>query len=137
MDGVALDEDSAQATISCGKRNLATLAGHIFRGGGSACPMVRGIDLRTMLSNRAPADYDTPDGRSQAWYDRHLSWEEDQPAAKFAAWSAEASFDCLVCGSRGGQVTLPALWLLGLRMPAVVVNAGCVRAEVAWAWPAG
>ena len=50
---------------------------------------------------------------------------------------AEAAIACLVCGSRGGQVTLPALWRLGCRLPVVVVNGGCCRAEVAWVWPEG
>jgi len=48
-----------------------------------------------------------------------------------------ASFSCLVCGSRGGQVTLPALWLLGCRVPAVVINGGCARQQASWAWPSG
>ncbi len=50
---------------------------------------------------------------------------------------AVSSLDCLVCGSRGGQVTLPALWLLGLRLPCVVINGGCARESVGWTWPAG
>jgi hypothetical protein len=44
---------------------------------------------------------------------------------------------CVVCGSRGGEVTLPALWLLGCRLPAVVINGGCAREAAAWLWPAG
>lgn len=48
-----------------------------------------------------------------------------------------AGFDCLVCGSRGGQVTLPALWRLGCRLPCVVLNGGCAREEAAWVWPTG
>ena len=49
----------------------------------------------------------------------------------------EASLACIVCGSRGGQVTLPALWLLGCRLPCVVINGGCCRSDVVWTWPAG
>ena len=45
-------------------------------------------------------------------------------------------FQCLVCGSRGGEVTLPALWLLGCRLPAVVINGGCAR-QPFQAWPLG
>ena len=47
------------------------------------------------------------------------------------------TFRCLCCGSRGGEVTLPALWLLGCRLPAVVINGGCAREQLAWAWPVG
>ena len=52
-------------------------------------------------------------------------------------YSGVNRFACIVCGSRGGEVTLPALWLLGCRLPAVVINGGCARESVAWVWPAG
>jgi len=32
----------------------------------------------------------------------------------------------VLCGSRGGQVTLPRLWQIGWRGPCVVINGGCV-----------
>ena len=35
------------------------------------------------------------------------------------------------------QVTLPALWLLGCRLPCVVINAGCAREPAGWLWPTG
>ena len=47
------------------------------------------------------------------------------------------SYACIVCGSRGGEVTLPALWLLGCRVPAVVINGGCAREKARWLWPTG
>ena len=53
------------------------------------------------------------------------------------SWRRCVEFDCIVCGSRGGEVTLPSLWLLGCRLPAVVINAGCARDGAAWVWPAG
>ena len=46
-----------------------------------------------------------------------------------------SGFSCLICGSRGGEVTLPALWRLGCRLPAVCINGGCARREAAWTWP--
>lgn len=46
--------------------------------------------------------------------------------------------DCLIFGSRGGQVTLPTLWRLfgELVPPAVVLNGGCAMAlPMAVSWP--
>lgn len=134
MHGVALTESEAEETLTCFRRNLATLASAIYD------PMRRSakaVDLSSHLANRAEPLYEAPTGRSQAWYDRHLAWEEGQPVQAFAVWRSEGAFDCLVCGSRAGQVTLPALWLLGCCLPAVVVNSGCARPEIAWAWPEG
>ena len=34
-------------------------------------------------------------------------------------------------------MTLPALWLLGCRLPCVVINAGCAREPAGWLWPTG
>lgn len=45
--------------------------------------------------------------------------------------------NCIVCGSRGGQVTLPALWRLGCTLPCVVINGGCAREQAGWLWPPG
>lgn len=59
------------------------------------------------------------------------------PLARHTRHHPLTKLDCLVCGSRGGQVTLLALWARGLRLPAVVINGGCARAKVAWMWPAG
>ena len=93
-------------------QNLATWASEIYREG------VEGAELAAVHLSETRAD------RASA---RHL-----QPM-----WSASERFCCLVCGSRGGEVTLPALWLLGCRLPAVVINAGCAREKAAWVWPAG
>lgn len=61
----------------------------------------------------------------------------DVPAESCMTPRDVSHFDCLLCGSRGGQVTLVALWRLGCRLPCVVINGGCARAEAGWAWPAG
>ena len=34
---------------------------------------------------------------------------------------------CIICGSRGGQVVLPTLWTLGIDIPTVILNAGCIN----------
>lgn len=34
---------------------------------------------------------------------------------------------CIVCGSRGGQVVIPTLWGLGVNIPSVVLNGGCIN----------
>ena len=47
------------------------------------------------------------------------------------------ALSCIVCGSRGGQVTLPALWRLGCTLPCVVINGGCAREPAGWLWPPG
>ena len=137
MSGVALHEADAEETLKCHRRNLATLAGAVYD---AAASRIKAVDVSQQLEKRAPAAHDEPAGRSSAWFDRHLAWEEDQPVEAFQAWfdaTGARGVDCLVCGSRGGQVTLPALWLLGCRLPAIVVNGGCSRPELAWAWPAG
>lgn len=36
----------------------------------------------------------------------------------------------VLCGSRGGQVTLPRLWEIGWRGPCVVINGGCASTAV-------
>mmetsp|Transcript_76423 Transcript_76423/g.127318 ORF Transcript_76423/g.127318 Transcript_76423/m.127318 type:complete len:370 (-) Transcript_76423:66-1175(-) len=151
MRGVALDKDSAVEQLNCSRHNLATLAGANFKASAEstvdaghcneALPKVtynvRVLDLPSHAAMNDPDDADLPAGRSQAWVQRSMSWREDQPADRFLLWRPESWFDCLVCGSRGGQVTLPALWLLGCTTPVVVINSGCARPDVSWAWPVG
>jgi hypothetical protein len=43
--------------------------------------------------------------------------------------------DCIVCGSRGGQVVLPTLWKLGIDIPCVITNAGCIDSPCFHAYP--
>lgn len=75
-------------------------------------------------------------GQSRAAYDRYpASWANDgcpPPnletfALDLAAKGRIQKADCLVVGSRGGQVVLPTLWnVLGSEVPpAVVMNGGC------------
>ena len=61
----------------------------------------------------------------------------DRTAARHLAPTAGpvSAYSCLICGSRAGEVTLPALWLLGCRLPAVVINGGCAREAATWLWP--
>ena len=141
MRGVALDEAKAAANGiesiqpgfgSASAQNLATWASKLYD------PQARklvGIDL-SEISKRGAAsssgennhgDGDGDDGEGVL----------ERDAAEFMVAVDEASFRCLVCGSRGGQVTLPALWLLGCRLPAVVANGGCCRPEIADLWPSG
>lgn len=136
MHGVALDEDEAAASgidsiqIGFGRaspRNLATWARRLYDRDARrfAC-----IDLSSIIQRRSGG---SGGDHGDADDEQMLSMD----ATEFMRPRDEASFRCLVCGSRGGQVTLPALWLLGCRMPAVVLNGGCCRADVAWTWPEG
>ena len=34
--------------------------------------------------------------------------------------------DCIICGSRGGQVVMPLLWMYGIDIPCVITNGGCI-----------
>jgi len=125
MRDVALDEASAKAggvdVVHIGRgraspRNLATWASVIFD---SKQRTLRCVSLDVLS-------------------DETFSLEDLSSSAQSVLSAVpEAHFNCLVCGSRGGQVTLPALWLLGCRLPCVVLNGGCARQAVAWAWPAG
>ncbi|KAL1508424.1 hypothetical protein AB1Y20_004531 [Prymnesium parvum] len=90
--------------------NLATWASTLFD---KRTNLMRSVDLTATGCDR--------------WSARHAK----------ASRRATSEFDCLVCGSRGGEVTLPALWLLGCRMPAVVINGGCAREKAGWLWPPG
>jgi hypothetical protein len=38
--------------------------------------------------------------------------------------------DCILCGSRGGQITVPCLWRKGHNLPAVVLNGGCIYSGI-------
>lgn len=91
-------------------RNLATWASTLFDAEASC---LRAVDLSATGTDRTGA--------------RRVQ----------ASAMATASFGCIVCGSRGGEVTLPALWLLGCRLPSLVINGGCAREKAAWLWPAG
>lgn len=84
-------------------------------------------------------------GRSQMPYDHYpLGWPQGgnppdlQTFAKdIIQQGAVARADCLVVGSRGGQVVLPTLWReLGDQVPpAVVINGGCAMdlpARIHW-----
>eukprot|EP00438_Fugacium_kawagutii_P010042 Skav212674 [mRNA] locus=scaffold1227:766605:805823:- [translate_table: standard] len=72
-------------------------------------------------------------GHSCAIYDRYPeSWQHGAPAPNLSSFALEVAgdamlADCLVLGSRGGQVVLPKLWeVMGNSLPpAVVVNGGC------------
>eukprot|EP00930_Biecheleria_cincta_P081393 TRINITY_DN702_c0_g1_i1.p1 TRINITY_DN702_c0_g1~~TRINITY_DN702_c0_g1_i1.p1 ORF type:complete len:499 (+),score=51.66 TRINITY_DN702_c0_g1_i1:37-1497(+) len=74
-------------------------------------------------------------GRSGMLYDRYPQmWPQGNPAPNLATFAhgimsegLVRSTDCLVCGSRGGQVVLPSLWnALGDSVPpAIVINGGC------------
>lgn len=85
-------------------------------------------------------------GRSRAEYDRYpYPWAQGVPAPNLESFTldklAQNSFtpyDCLVFGSRGGQVGLPLVWQrLGANTPpAVVINGGCAMAlPVPVHWP--
>ena len=91
-------------------RNLATWAGALYN---PTAKSLAAVDLAATGCDRASARDLTP------------------------SLHTEGHFSCLVCGSRGGEVTLPALWLLGCRLPAVVINGGCAREPAKWVWPAG
>ncbi|CAK8986139.1 unnamed protein product [Durusdinium trenchii] len=83
-------------------------------------------------------------GHSMARYDRYPeSWHHGAPAPNLSSFALEVVgdamlADCLVLGSRGGQVVLPKLWeAVGNALPpAVVINGGCAMnlPEVV-AWP--
>ena len=93
-------------------RNLATWASALYE---TTTQRLHAVDLTECGCDRAAA--------------RHL-----QP---MDGWKLLSTYSCLVCGSRGGEVTLPALWLLGCTLPAVVINGGCARKAAQWVWPAG
>lgn len=83
-------------------------------------------------------------GQSRAPYDRYPeSWPQGAPAPNLASFAMEVAArppraDCLLVGSRGGQVVLPKLWqVMGPDVPpAVVINGGCaMKLPDAVAWP--
>eukprot|EP00930_Biecheleria_cincta_P083718 TRINITY_DN73230_c0_g1_i1.p1 TRINITY_DN73230_c0_g1~~TRINITY_DN73230_c0_g1_i1.p1 ORF type:complete len:455 (+),score=27.20 TRINITY_DN73230_c0_g1_i1:74-1438(+) len=85
-------------------------------------------------------------GRSRAEYDRYPHpWAQGVPAPNLESFTLDqlarnafAHHDCLVFGSRGGQVGLPLVWQrLGTNTPpAVVINGGCAMAlPVPVHWP--
>ena len=112
MRGVPLAEAEAVEDYACSSRNLATWASKLYLPGPPRA--LAGIDL---------------DGVAAA--------DQSRAATEFVRPQPERDFGCIVAGSRGGQVTLPAMWLLGCRRPAVVVNAGLLRDECGWVWPPG
>jgi hypothetical protein len=86
-------------------------------------------------------------GQSRAAYDRYPeSWaREGAPAPNLESFALNLltdgimeRVDCLVVGSRGGQVVLPTLWeARGAEVPpAVVMNGGCaMNLPIAVHWP--
>jgi len=83
-------------------------------------------------------------GHSCAIYDRYPeSWQHGAPAPNLSSFALEVAgdamlADCLVLGSRGGQVVLPKLWeAVGMALPpAVVINGGCaMNLPEAITWP--
>lgn len=74
-------------------------------------------------------------GQSRAAYDRYPeSWPNGSPEPNLESFAQDVLAnsvvewsDCLVLGSRGGQVVLPQLWKAkGIAVPpAVVINGGC------------
>ena len=150
MHQVALDEQEAAASgidlnqigfARASPRNLATWAGCLFdpEARTIACVDVSLLDIKPPLLDSGGGG----GGGSGEWTAATVAAAEavsqlqHDDAVQLVRPVAEAAIACLVCGSRGGQVTLPALWRLGCRLPVVVVNGGCCRAEVAWAWPEG
>ena len=155
MHGVALSEHEAEASgidvnqigfARASPRNLATWASCLFD---PEARTIACVDV-SLLDSIKPLSLDSGSGGGGGGGSGSGEWAAATVAAAEAVSQlqhddavqlvrpvAEAAIACLVCGSRGGQVTLPALWRLGCRLPVVVVNGGCCRAEVAWAWPAG
>lgn len=100
-----------------------------------------------MLARRDGCSVDIV-GQSRAAYDCYpASWgNEGAPAPNLETFTLDlisqkrlANTDCLVVGSRGGQVVLPTLWkVLGDDVPpAVVMNGGCAMAlPTPVHWPA-
>lgn len=85
-------------------------------------------------------------GRARAEYDRYPEkFKGGKPAPNLESFAMDllsqgtiAGTDCLVVGSRGGQVVLPTLWdkLGALAPPAVVINGGCaMKLPEAICWP--
>ena len=133
MHGVALDEQTAarqgidvvqQGFGRASACNLATWASVLFN---ATDRTLKCVDLSMLTSS----------SRGAACADALDSTDDERTAAQLVRARAVRSLDCLVCGSRGGQVTLLALWQLGLRLPAVVINGGCAREGVGWTWPSG
>lgn len=87
-------------------------------------------------------------GQSRAPYDRYPEWwPHGFPAPNLASFADDVlrqgwveRSDCLVFGSRGGQVVLPTFWQQkgDLVPPAVVLNGGCaMKLPKASHWPDG
>eukprot|EP00441_Pelagodinium_beii_P026308 CAMPEP_0197662612 /NCGR_PEP_ID=MMETSP1338-20131121/54101_1 /TAXON_ID=43686 ORGANISM="Pelagodinium beii, Strain RCC1491" /NCGR_SAMPLE_ID=MMETSP1338 /ASSEMBLY_ACC=CAM_ASM_000754 /LENGTH=352 /DNA_ID=CAMNT_0043240529 /DNA_START=68 /DNA_END=1126 /DNA_ORIENTATION=- len=83
-------------------------------------------------------------GQSRAAYDRYPEyWPQGAPAPNLRSFASEVASaamraDCLVVGSRGGQVVLPKLWQeFGAAVPpAVIINGGCaMKIPETVAWP--
>ena len=98
---------------------------------------LRGPAFPRNLATWASRLYDAPSGTMHAV--DLASTGADRTAARLleATPVPVGKLRCLVCGSRGGQVTLPALWRLGCTLPSVVINGGCVREQATWLWPVG
>ena len=98
---------------------------------------LRGPAFPRNLATWASALYDAPSATMHA-VDLASSGADRTAARQLEPRPVSmGKLSCLVCGSRGGQVTLPALWRLGCRLPSVVINGGCARERAAWVWPAG
>jgi len=85
-------------------------------------------------------------GQSRGPYDRYpLGWPQGCAAPNLESFAQEVlaqgvieRSDCLVVGSRGGQVVLPALWQAkGAAVPpAIVINGGCaMQVPMPVHWP--
>jgi len=91
------------------------------------------------------------EGQSKAAYDVYPPpWQNGRPGANLQTFGEEVArkgvpgkSDCLLFGSRGGQVVLPVLWRAhgDALPPAVVINGGCAMSLLpteGWQhWPAG
>mmetsp|Transcript_58978 Transcript_58978/g.104808 ORF Transcript_58978/g.104808 Transcript_58978/m.104808 type:complete len:454 (-) Transcript_58978:252-1613(-) len=85
-------------------------------------------------------------GRSGMPYDRYPpAWPQGAPAPNLESFAQDImsegnvkGADCLIFGSRGGQVILPTLWnTMGEKVPpAIVVNGGCaMNLPIPCNWP--
>lgn len=85
-------------------------------------------------------------GKSRSQYDRYPpAWKHGAPAPNLESFAGNLAdqgelddVDCLVVGSRGGQVVLPALWKMqgDSVPPAVVMNGGCAMdLPISVQWP--
>lgn len=121
---------TAAATGVSSRRGSGTAVTVVAPGGGTGCNAA----AYSHLGHLPNLTVDIV-GQSRAPYDRYPpGWPEGSPAPNLETFAEDLvarcvleNTDCLIVGSRGGQVVLPTFWRMrgASTPPAVVINGGC------------